>query len=125
MASTPTEKLNDLFIDFLDFFLRNIFGFLTTLTGIVYQIYQMSGKTKRMTKMQCVMSVIMWIISSFAIVVGLSGSDMNRMIYGLICWATPLAVKPISDMISIKAGPMAEHLLNALDKFSTEYFKKK
>ncbi len=124
MAQTP-DKINDFLIDILDFFFRNIFGFLTTITGIAYQIYQMSGRAKRLTKMQCITSVCMWIVSSFAIVVGLAESEINRMLYGLICWITPIAVKPIADAVSGKAGPIAEKVLNALGNVAESIVKKK
>lgn len=114
MAQAPIEKINDFLIDILDFFFRNIFGFLTTMTGIAYQVYQMSGRAKRLTMMQCITSVVMWIVSSFSIVIGLADTEINRMFYGLICWITPIAVKPIADAVSEKAGPIAEKVLNAL-----------
>jgi len=116
MAQAPIEKINDFFIDILDFFFRNIFGFLTTMTGIAYQVYQMSGRKKRMTRMECVMSIVMWIMSSFAIVVGLADSHMNRMLYGLVCWLTPLIVKPVADAISIRATPFTIKILATLEK---------
>lgn len=124
MAQAPIEKINDFLIDILDFFFRNIFGFLTTMTGIAYQVYQMSGRAKRLTRMQCITSVCMWIVSSFAIVVGLADTEINRMLYGLICWITPIAVKPIADEVSEKAGPIAEKVLNALGNVAEGIVKK-
>jgi hypothetical protein len=124
MAQAP-DKINDFFIDILDFFFRNMFGFLSAMTAFAYQIYQMSGRAKRLTKMQCITSVVMWIVSSFAIVVGLADSNMNRMLYGLLCWLVPLIVKPVADAVSEKATPIAEKVLNALGNVAESIVKKK
>jgi len=125
MAQAPYEKLNELAIDAIDFILRNIFGFLSAMTAFAYQIYQMSGRAKRLTRMQCITSVVMWIVSSFAIVVGLADSNMNRMLYGLLCWLVPLIVKPVADAVSEKATPIAEKVLNALGNVAESFVKKK
>ena len=107
-----------------DFIIRNLFGILSAMAGVAYQIYQMSGRTTRMTKMQCIMSVFMWLIASLAIVVGLSNSDIHKLFYGLICWLTPITVKPIADTFSVKASPFTEKIIKALESLVESKIKK-
>jgi len=112
-----SHEVSEILWSIFDFFIRNIFGILSALAGIAYQIYQMSVRTRRMTKIQCVTSVFMWIIASFAIVVGLSNSDINKLFYGLICWMTPIIIKPVADTVSIKASPFTEKVIKNLERF--------
>lgn len=123
----PQGKINHEISNFLwdvaEFVFRNIFGILSALSGIAYQIYQMSGRTLRMTKTQCVSSVMMWFISSMAIVIGMENVGMNKLFYGLICWSTPIVIKPIADTISVKASPVTEKIVKALESLLTSHIK--
>jgi len=110
------HEIHNLLWDIAEFIVRNLFGVLSALAGIAYQIYQMSGRTRRMSKMQCITSVFMWIISSIAIVVGLANTDMNKLFYGLVCWMTPICIKPIADTVSIKVSPLTEKIIKAVEK---------
>jgi hypothetical protein len=116
---TP-QKVNHEIADFLwgvaEFIIRNLFGVLSALAGIAYQIYQMSGRAKRMTKVQCIVSVFMWFVASLAIVIGLEGVGINKLFYGLICWATPIIVKPVADTLSVKASPFTEKVIKSFEK---------
>ena len=105
------HEIHNLLWDVAEFIIRNLFGVLSALAGIAYQIYQMSGRTRRMSKLQCITSVFMWFIASMAIVIGLEGMGINKLFYGLICWATPIIVKPIADTLSIKASPVTEKII--------------
>lgn len=107
-----------------DFILRNLFGILSTLVGFAYQIYQMSGRTRRMTKWQCISSVFMWLIASIAIVIGLEDANINKLFYGFICWLTPIVVKPIADTASIRISPLTDKVFNSLEKLIDSYTKK-
>jgi len=118
------HELSELLWSLFDFMIRNIFGILAAMAGIAYQIYQMSGRTRRMTKVQCVTSVLMWIIASMAIVIGLEGMGINKLFYGLICWSTPIVIKPIADTLSIKASPVTEKIIKGFEKFIDSYTKK-
>jgi hypothetical protein len=118
------HELSELLWSLFDFMIRNIFGILAAMAGIAYQIYQMSGSTRRMTKVQCVTSVLMWIIASMAIVIGLEGMGINKLFYGLICWSTPIVIKPIADTLSIKASPVTEKIIKGFEKFIDSYTKK-
>ena len=110
------HEFQDLLWDVAEFIIRNLFGVLSALAGIAYQIYQMSGRTRRMSKLQCVTSVFMWFIASMAIVIGLEGMGINKLFYGLVCWMTPLVIKPVADAISIRATPFTEKLISSLEK---------
>lgn len=118
------HEIHNLLWDIAEFIVRNLFGVLSALAGIAYQIYQMSGCTRRMSKLQCVTSVFMWFIASMAIVIGLEGMGINKLFYGLICWATPIIVKPIADTLSIKASPVTEKIIKGFEKFIDSYTKK-
>jgi hypothetical protein len=109
-----SHEIAEILWSIFDFIVRNLFGILATMAGIAYQIYQMTGRTRRLTKMQCVASVFMWFIASFAIVVGLSDSEMNRYVYGLVCWLAPVIVRPIADTVSVNASPITEKIIKAL-----------
>jgi len=124
MDSQTPHSLQDYFIDLLEFLIRNLFGILSAMAGILYQVYQMSGRTKRMTRVQCVTSVLMWFIASIAIVIGLENLGINRLFYGLICWATPIVVKPIADTLSVKASPMTEKVLKSIEALIDGYTKR-
>lgn len=124
MEKTPAE-VNNFWIDLLEFILRNLFGFITTLAGIAYQVYQMTGRGKRLTRSQCISSVLMWVLSSFAIILGLADANINKLFYGLACWLTPIIVKPVSDAVSVKAGPIAERMLDSIAKFFEAWIKSK
>lgn len=124
MEKTPSE-VNNFWIDLLEFISRNLFGFITTLAGIAYQVYQMTGRGKRLTRSQCISSVLMWVLSSFAIIVGLADANINKLFYGLACWLTPIIVKPVSDAVSVKAGPIAERMLDSIAKFFEAWIKSK
>lgn len=110
------HEIHNLLWDIAEFIVRNLFGVLSALAGIAYQIYQMSGRTRRMSKLQCVTSVFMWFIASMAIVIGLEGMGINKLFYGLVCWSTPLVIKPVADAISVRASPFTEKLITALEK---------
>jgi hypothetical protein len=118
------HQIADILWDIAEFIVRNLFGVLSAMAGIAYQIYQMSGRTRSMTKVQCVTSVFMWIIASMAIVIGMEGVGINKLFYGLICWATPIIVKPIADTLSIKASPVTEKIIKGFEKFIDSYTKK-
>lgn len=110
------HEIGNLLWDIAEFLVRNLFGVLSALAGIAYQIYQMSGRTKRMTKLQCVVSVCMWFLASLAIVVGLEGMGINKLFYGLICWLAPIVAKPIADTVSVRASPFTEKILRSIEK---------
>lgn len=101
----------------VDFLLRNAFGFLAFLAGFVYQIYQMSGRSKRLTKAQCIMAVIFWFISGITVVIALDHVVMNKLMYGVVCWATPIAIKPFADKLAEHSPRLAEKLLTWLESF--------
>lgn len=111
-----SHEIGNLLWDIAEFLVRNLFGVLSALAGIAYQIYQMSGRTKRMTKLQCVVSVCMWFLASLAIVVGLEGMGINKLFYGLICWLAPIVAKPIADTVSVHASPFTEKVLRSIEK---------
>lgn len=119
------HKIEDYFYDILEFIVRNSFGILSALAGILYQVYQMSGRTKIMTRIQCISSVLMWFISSIAIVIGTENLEINKLFYGLICWATPIIVKPIADTLSVKASPITEKILKSIESLIDSYIKRK
>jgi len=124
---TP-QKVDHQITDFLwniaEFIIRNLFGVLSALAGIAYQIYQMSGRTRRMTRVQCITSVFMWFVASMAIVIGLEGVGINKLFYGLICWATPIIVKPVADTLSVKASPFTEKVIKSGEKILDSWTKK-
>lgn len=124
---TPPKVSHDVH-DFLwviaEFIVRNLFGVLSALAGIAYQVYQMSGRTKRMTRIQCVTSVLMWVIASMAIVIGLENAGINKLFYGLICWLAPIVVKPIADTVSVKASPLTVKIIRGIEKFIDSQSKK-
>lgn len=111
-----SHEISNILWDIAEFLIRNLFGVLSALAGIAYQIYQMSGRTKRMTKLQCIVSVCMWFLASLAIVVGLEGMGINKLLYGLICWLAPVICKPIADTVSVRASPFTENVIKALEK---------
>lgn len=111
-----SHEISNILWDIAEFLIRNLFGVLSALAGIAYQIYQTSGRTKRMTKLQCIVSVCMWFLASLAIVVGLEGMGINKLFYGLICWLAPIICKPIADTVSVRASPFTENVIKALEK---------
>lgn len=117
------HEIAEFFWSILEFIIRNLFGVMSALAGIAYQIYQISGKFRKMTKVQCVMSVFMWFFASIAIVVGLEGAGINKLFYGLICWLAPIVMKPIADTVSISASPFTEKLIKALEKLVNSKIK--
>lgn len=98
-----------------DFVLRNGFGLLCFLSGLTYQIYQMTGRTKRLTRAQCIMAVTMWALSGIAVVIALNGIEMNKLIYGLVCWATPIVIKPFADKVAEKSPVLSEKIIGWLE----------
>jgi len=118
------HQIADILWDIAEFIVRNLFGVLSAMAGIAYQIYQMSGKTRRMSKIQCVTSVFMWFIASMAIVIGLEGAGINKLFYGLICWLAPIVVKPIADTVSVKASPFTEKLIRSGEKLLDSWANK-
>ena len=108
----------------MDFAIRNSFGIICFLSGLTYQIYQMTGKTKRMTRAQCILAVTMWSISGITVVIALNNIEMNRLFYGLICWATPIVIKPFADKLAENAPNLAQKLVGWLDYFIERKQKK-
>jgi hypothetical protein len=102
---------NHFFWVIFDFIVRNAFGLLTFLAGFVYQVYQMSGRSRVLTKAQCILAVILWLVSGVAVVVALTNVEMNKLIYGVVCWATPIVIKPFADKLAEHAPNVAEKLL--------------
>lgn len=102
---------NHIFWTIFDFIVRNAFGLLTFLAGFVYQVYQMSGRSRLLTRAQCIMAVILWLVSGVAVVVALTNVEMNKLIYGVVCWATPIVIKPFADKLAEHAPNVAEKLL--------------
>lgn len=119
------HEVSEYIFNFFEFILRNMFGILSALAGILYQIYQMSGRTRRLTKTQCISSVLMWVISSIAIVIGLDNAEINKLIYGLICWLSPIVCKPIADVVSVKITPFTETIIMNLEKLMTKKIEQK
>lgn len=105
------HNFNDLLWDVAEFIIRNIFGILSALAGFVYQIYQMSGRKNTLTRAQCITSVILWAISGIGIVIGLNGVELNRLFYGVICWATPIVIKPFADKIAEHAPTIGTKIM--------------
>lgn len=102
---------NHIFWMIFDFIVRNAFGLLTFLAGFVYQVYQMSGRSRLLTRAQCIMAVILWLVSGVAVVVALTNVEMNKLVYGVVCWATPIVIKPFADKLAEHAPNVAEKLL--------------
>ncbi len=102
---------NHIFWTIFDFIVRNAFGLLTFLAGFVYQVYQMSGRSRLLTRAQCIMAVILWLVSGVAVVVALTNVEMNKLVYGVVCWATPIVIKPFADKLAEHAPNVAEKLL--------------
>ena len=75
----------------------------------------MSGRSKRLTRAQCIMAVMMWFVSGITVVISLNGVVMNKMVYGVICWATPIVIKPFADKVAEHAPNIAEKLLNWIE----------
>ena len=50
----------------------------------------------------------MWFISGIAVVIALSNINMNKLIYGITCWATPIVIKPFADALAEHAPKIAE-----------------
>lgn len=119
------HEIGDILYNIFEFILRNIFGMLSALAGIAYQIYQMSGRTKRMTRTQCISSVCMWFTASLAIVIGLENSDINKLIYGLVCWLAPVICKPIADVVSVNASPFTEKIIKSFERLITKKIENK
>ena len=115
---TP-QKINHDFDDILwsiiEFIIRNSFGILSALAGFVYQIYQMSGKKRNLTRVQCIFSVILWAISGIGIVIGLNGVEMNRLFYGAVCWATPIVIKPFADKVAEHAPTIGNKIMKLIE----------
>lgn len=118
------HEISNFLWDIAEFIIRNLFGVLSALAGIAYQIYQMSGRTRRMTRVQCITSVFMWFVASLAIVIGLEGVGINKLFYGLICWATPIIVKPVADTLSVKASPFTEKVIKSGEKILDSWTNK-
>lgn len=118
------HEISNFLWDIAEFIIRNLFGVLSALAGIAYQIYQMSGRTRRMTRVQCITSVFMWFVASMAIVIGLEGVGINKLFYGLICWATPIIVKPVADTLSVKASPFTEKVIKSGEKILDSWTNK-
>ncbi len=57
------------------------------------------------------MAVILWLVSGVAVVVALTNVEMNKLIYGVVCWATPIVIKPFADKLAEHAPNVAEKLL--------------
>lgn len=106
---------HDIGYKILDFTIRNSFGLLCFLSGLTYQIYQMSGKTKRLSRPQCIMAVTLWAISGITVVIALSDLAMNKLMYGLICWATPIVIKPFADKVAEKSPGLSEKVVGWID----------
>lgn len=119
------HDLHQILWNIVEFILKNIFGILSALAGILYQVHQMSGKFKRMSKAQCISSIIMWVIASMAIVIGLADMSMNRLFYGLTCWLTPIVIKPIADAVSIEITPFTTKLIKAIERIIETKIKNK
>lgn len=120
-----THDANSFIWVIIDFLIRNAFGFLTFLAGFVYQIYQMTGRTKRLTRAQCIMAVTLWFISGITVVIALNGIEMNKLLYGVVCWATPIVIKPFADKLAQHAPNLADKLLVWVETFVDKKVKNK
>ena len=112
-----THDLHSIGYNVLDFILRNVFGLLCLLSGITYQVYQMTNKSQNLSRAQIILSIILWAVSGCAIVYALSELQMNKLIYGFICWATPIVIKPFADKVAEHAPNMSEKLVGWLEYF--------
>lgn len=118
------HELRELLWAGLEFIIKNIFGLLSALTGFIYSVYRLSDRFKRMTKIQCITSICMSITASIAMVIGLAGVDMNRLLYGFLCWATPFVIKQIADIVSIRISPITEKAVKYVERFVDSFGKK-
>lgn len=119
-----SHEISEFLWNIFEFFVRNLFGVMSALAGIAYQIYQLSGNMKRMTRTQCVTSIFMWFFISGAVVIGLENAGINRLFYGLICWLAPIVMKPIADTVSIKISPFTESVIKSIEKLLKSKLKK-
>lgn len=120
-----SHHFSDWLWDFAELVMRNSFGFLTFLAGLVYQFHQMMGKSRRLKRSQCILSVILWAISGITVVIALDGIEINKLIYGIICWATPIVIKPFADKVAEHAPNLADKLLVWLESFIDKKSKEK
>lgn len=125
---TPSKipEHSDLINQIIEFVIKNIFGIIMTFGGIAYELYKMYGHGPReLSKPQVILSVLLWILASLGIVIGLGEANIHKLLYGLLCWTTPIMAKPISESVSLKATPIAMKVLNALEMALDKYLKKK
>lgn len=115
--TTAQHDIHKLGWGIIDFCIRNIFGILCFLSGFTYQIYEMSGKKKELRIGQRVISILFWAISGGAIVIGLSGLHMNKLLYGFVCWATPIVIKPFADKVAEHSPNLGEKLMVLIEFF--------
>lgn len=107
-TQTPDQ---DVMSSFFDFIARNVFGLLCFISGLTYQIYQMTWSTKTMSRAQKLAGIALWTISGFTVVVMLSNIDINKLLYGFICWATPITIKPLAEKWAEKSPQLCEVLV--------------
>lgn len=53
----------------------------------------------------------MWFISGIAVVIALSNINMNKLIYGIVCWMTPIMFKPFADALAEHSPRIAEKVM--------------
>ena len=70
------------------------------------------------------MSVILWFVSGITTVIALSNIEMNKLIYGVVCWATPIVIKPFADKVAEHAPNLAEKLMIWLEAIVDKKTKK-
>lgn len=63
------------------------------------------------------MAVIFWFISGITVVIALNDIEMNKLLYGVVCWATPIVIKPFADKLAQHAPNLAEKLLVWFESF--------
>ncbi len=127
MEQTPkyNSDIMTAFNTVMTFLLKNALGIMASIFGITYTYNQMAGKFKRMSRVECITSFMLAILTAFITVIMLADSALPRIVYGIICMVAPFVSKPIADVISSKATPTMIAVMDGVIDFVKSWFKSK
>ena len=110
---------HDILLSIFQFVAKNILGLLSIMFGVVAKVYIIRRQAKRISKSQCIFSVIM---------AGLAGSvaycavvDMSLAVWhkAVITGFTPIVIEPVVLRVLMHINPFLDKLTSWIENFFT------
>lgn len=123
MDNTQTNNILEYIDVVLTFIAKHALGFLSIIFGVTTKIYMVKRQAKRVTALQCWLSVILSGMSgtiAWYVVEGTSLPDYQKAV---ICGFAPIVIEPIVLRVVLWVDPIIDEIGHAIKRFFTKQNK--